>query len=153
VTESVRDSIVVDASPAAVMAVIRDFAAYPQWQAEVRSAEVLTRDAHGRGTTVRFLLDAKFLRTTLVLAYRHSDHELRWSLVEGDQLRRDDGSYALEELGDGRTRVEYALEVEPAVRLPALVRRTAARRLVDAALHAMRRRVESRPPPHQDATT
>jgi uncharacterized membrane protein len=149
VTDSVRESIVVDAPADAVMAVIGDFPAYPQWQAEVCSAEVLEADQAGRGTIVRFVLDALGLRTTLVLAYRYLDREasqgMRWTLVESDNVRRDDGAYTLEQLADGRTRMDYELSVEPAVPLPGFVRRAAAKRIVDAALRSMKRQVERGP--------
>ena len=37
-----RDSTVVEATPEAVMAVISDFSAYPEWSTSIRVAEVLS---------------------------------------------------------------------------------------------------------------
>ena len=51
-------SIVIDAPPAAIMAVIADFPAYPQWAASVKSAEVVSTRPDGRAEQVRFVLDA-----------------------------------------------------------------------------------------------
>jgi Polyketide cyclase / dehydrase and lipid transport len=51
-------SITVAASRADVMAVIADFASYPEWATGVRSAEVVASDGDGRASLVRFHLDA-----------------------------------------------------------------------------------------------
>jgi ribosome-associated toxin RatA of RatAB toxin-antitoxin module len=143
-SDAVSDRIVVRADPAAVMAVITDFAAYPQWQDEVTAAQVLEHDAQGRATRVRLALDARVLRGAMVLAYDYPDPAtLRWRLVESDLLRRNDGSYALADRGDGTTEVTYTLEVDPTVRLPGLLRRQAARRIADGALKGMKARVEA----------
>jgi ribosome-associated toxin RatA of RatAB toxin-antitoxin module len=143
-SDAVSDRIVVHAPPEQVLAVITDFAGYPSWQAEVRTAEVLERDAQGRGTRVRIALDAKVLKGSLVLAYDYPEPStVRWKLVESDLLRRNDGSYHLAGRGDGTTEVTYTLEVEPTVRLPGLVRRQAARRIAEGALKGMKARVES----------
>lgn len=140
--DSVRDSIVVDADADAVMDVIADFEAYPEWQDEIKDVEVLETDEDGWGTKVRFRVDAKIFSTDLVLSYTYTSDEMRWVLIEGDQVKRNDGVYHLEPLGDGRTRVTYELVVEPAIPMPGMLRRKAAKRIVDGALRGMRHRVE-----------
>jgi uncharacterized membrane protein len=143
VTEEVREHIVVHARPGAVMDTIVDFERYPEWQAEVQQVEVLEADEHGRATRVRFVVDARIVRATMVLAYSHAPGALRWRLVEGDQVRRNDGAYLLRERPDGTTDVTYLLRVEPAMAMPAVLRRSVARHIVDGALRGMKRRVEA----------
>src|SRR6516165_12690798 len=76
-------SITVAAPLAEVMAVIADFPAYPQWASAVRSTEVISRDGAGRGTQVRFQLDAGVIRDSYVLAYDwDGDTVVRWELAE-----------------------------------------------------------------------
>lgn len=141
---AVTDRIVVGAGPAAVLAVLTDIDAYPDWQDEVTAAEVLDRDDAGRPARVRMSLDARVLKGSLVLAYDYPDAAtMRWRLVESDLLRRNDGSYVLADRGDGTTEVTYTLEVDPTVRLPGILRRQAARRIADGALKGMKARVES----------
>lgn len=142
--DAVSDRIVVDAGPDAVLDVITDFAAYPQWQEEIREVEVLEADERGRGTRVRFFVDARLFRTRMVLAYDHADTSIAWHLVEGDQLRRNDGRYHLTDCGDGTTEVTYHLEIEPSVPVPGRLRRRAAQRIVEGALAGMKRRVEAK---------
>lgn len=143
VTEEVREHIVVHARPGAVMDTIVDFERYPEWQAGVQQVEVLEADEHGRATRVRFVVDARIVRATMVLDYSHAPGALRWRLVEGDQVRRNDGAYLLRERADGSTDVTYELQVEPAVAVPAVLRRSVARHIVDGALRGMKRRVEA----------
>lgn len=143
-SDAVSDSIVVEADPDMVMDVIADFEAYPEWQDEIKEVEVLARDNDGWGTEVRYVVDAKIFSMTYVLAYTYDDDAMHWTLVEGDQVRKIDGTYRLEEQGDGTTLVIYDLEVVPAISLPKMVRRQAAKRIVDSALKGMKRRVESK---------
>lgn len=142
-SEAVSESITVRADADAVMDVIADFETYPEWQDEIKAVEILETDDDGWGTRVHFTVDAKIFSMTYVLAYTYTDDAMHWTLVEGDQVRKIDGTYHLEELGDGSTRVTYDLEVVPAISLPKVVRRKAAQRIVDGALKGMKQRVES----------
>lgn len=142
-SESVRESVVVAADPDTIMDVIADFEAYPEWQEAFKEVEILETDDDGWATKVAFVLDAKLLRTSYTLAYRYTDTSMHWTLVEGEQVRALDGSYELTDLGDGTTRVTYELAVEPAFSVPKLLRRQAAQRVVDGALHDLAQRVEA----------
>jgi len=143
VADSVQDSIVVNADPDTVLDVVADFSSYPEWQDEMIEGAVLETGPDGRGTKARFVVDAKVARATLVLAYTYTPTSMSWKLVESDKLRRNDGSYVLEDLGDGRTKVTYALEVEVGVPMPGMMRRQAAKRIVDSGLKGLKSRVES----------
>jgi ribosome-associated toxin RatA of RatAB toxin-antitoxin module len=143
-SDAVRESIVVGADADTIMDVIADFESYPEWQGEMKEAEILESDADGWGTKVRYKVDAKVFSAEYVLAYTYADNELRWELVEGDQLRKNEGIYLLEEQGDGTTRVTYSLEVETSIPMPGMLRRKAAKKIVDGALKDMKRRVESK---------
>jgi len=58
----------IGAPRADVMAVIADFAAYPQWASAVQVAQELAQDASGRASRVRFTLDAGVIKDTYALA-------------------------------------------------------------------------------------
>ena len=142
-SEAVQDSIRVQAPPDAVMEVITDVGAYPDWQDEMKAAEVLERDEQGRPLRARLTVDAKVIKTTYTLAYAYDGTSMSWELWEGDQLEELSGAYRLADVGDGTTDVTYELTVTPKFRLPGLVRRQAAKRIVDGALKGMKRRVEA----------
>ena len=89
-------SIVIDAPPAEIMAVIADFPAYPKWAASVKSCEVLQAGADGRAKQVHFVVDAGVLRDDYVLEYDWvCDTVLSWQLTRGDMLKAMDGTYTL----------------------------------------------------------
>ena len=142
-TDVVNDSIVVNADPDSVMDVIADFDSYTQWQDEIKEVEILETDEDGWGTKVRFRVDAMIAQVNYVLAYTYEDNAMRWTMVEGDKVKRNDGSYELTDQGDGTTLVSYNLEVEPGIKVPSMVRKQAEKRIANAALKALKRRVES----------
>ncbi len=140
--EAVSDSVVVQADAAAVWDVIADFDAYPEWNDEIVEAQTLEVGEDGWGTRAWFRIDAGVLQAEVVLAYAYTDWSLRWWLEEGDKVRRNDGTYELDPREDGTTEVRYELEIEPRVRVPAVLRRQAARRIVARALEGMRHQAE-----------
>ena len=142
-TDVVNDSIVVNADPDSVMDVIADFDAYTDWQDEIKEVEILETDEDGWGTKVRFRVDAKIAQVNYVLSYTYEDAAMRWTMVEGDKVKRNDGSYELTDQGDGTTLVSYNLEVEPGIKIPSMVRKQAEKRIAHGALKALKRRVES----------
>src|SRR5690242_13226323 len=81
--DKTSSSTTIDVRRQAVMAVIADFAAYPQWASGVRAAEVVLRGPDGRPAQVRFTLDAGIIKDKYVLGYTwRDDDEVRWDLVE-----------------------------------------------------------------------
>jgi carbon monoxide dehydrogenase subunit G len=143
VAERASGRITVEAEPAAVMAVIADFPAYPDWASGIRRADVLAAGANGRAREVRFQLDAGVLRDEYTLAYEWAgDERVSWRLVDGRAQKSQRGSYRLEPV-DGGTDVHYELAIEAAVPMPGIVRRRAEKRIIDTALRGLKRRVEA----------
>ncbi|MFC8450171.1 SRPBCC family protein [Kitasatospora sp. NPDC057223] len=141
--EHTRASITIDATPAEVMAVIADFAAYPAWTGEVKEIEVLESDADGRGARVRLLLDAGAIRDEHVLAYTwDGDRQVGWTLVKSQMLRTLDGSYTLAPLAGGGTEVTYQLAVDVKIPMLGMIKRKAEKVIIDRALDGLKKRVE-----------
>jgi ribosome-associated toxin RatA of RatAB toxin-antitoxin module len=142
--ERAEGSTEIAAPSSAVMAVIADFEAYPDWVGNLEQVEVLARDRRGRGTRVAFRLKSPLGEQAYTLAYRYRprDAGVAWTYVEGT-LADLSGAYTLEAAGAAATRVTYQLEVELGMPLPGLVKRQAARQIVRSALSDLKRRVES----------
>jgi ribosome-associated toxin RatA of RatAB toxin-antitoxin module len=141
--EQTTSSIVIDATPAQVMAVIVDFEAYPAWAQGMKAAEVRTRDAEGRAETVHFELEAAPIKDSYTLAYTYDGTDvLRWTLAEGKMLRGMEGSYELSGAGSS-TEVVYKLSVDVAIPMIGLLRRKAEKVIIDTALKGLKKRVES----------
>ena len=137
--------IVIAAPRPAIMAVIADFAAYPQWASGVRAAEVLEQE-DGRASRVRFTLDAGPVKDTYVLGYDwDGDAAVRWHLDEaGSVVSAMDGGYLLADTGGG-TETTYELSVDIRIPMPGLLKRRAEKTIIDTALKGLKNQVESRP--------
>jgi len=137
-------SIVIDAAPASIMSVIADFPNYPTWAASVKSAEVVESAPDGRARRVAFALDAGVVRDEYELAYQWSgDERVDWTLVQGQMMRAQHGSYVLTETSPGRTEVTYSLTVDLIIPMLGLLKRKAERVVMDTALKELKRRVEA----------
>ena len=136
-------SIVIDATPEEIVAVIADFDAYPQWANGVKRTEVLETGADGRAAQVRFNIDQGPIKDEYVLAYDvWSTDRISWHLVKGQMQKSQEGSYALTPK-DGSTEVVYTLSVQLVVPMIGLFRRKAEKMIMDTALKELKRRVEN----------
>jgi ribosome-associated toxin RatA of RatAB toxin-antitoxin module len=141
--EQTTSSIVVDAPPEAVMAVIADFEAYPQWAQGMKAAEVLETGADGRGTQVHFDLEATPIKDSYTLAYVwKGEQSVTWTLVEGKMLKAMEGAYVLRPSGAG-TEVTYRLAVDISIPMIGMLKRKAEKVIIDTALKGLKKRVES----------
>jgi ribosome-associated toxin RatA of RatAB toxin-antitoxin module len=136
-------SIVIDAPPAAIMAVIGDFAAYPQWAGSVKATEVLSTGSDGRPAQVKFMLDAGPIKDEYVLDYTWSgDERVDWNLVRANMQKSQQGSYVLVPRG-GSTEVTYHLAVDLVIPMLGMLKRKAEKVIMDTALKELKKRVES----------
>jgi carbon monoxide dehydrogenase subunit G len=135
-------SIVIAAPPAAIMAVIGDFAAYPQWAGSVKSAEVLSTGPDGRAEQVTFKLDAGPIKDEYVLDYTWSgDERVDWTLVRASMQKSQQGSYVLVPRGES-TEVTYHLAVDLVIPMLGMLKRKAEKVIMDTALKELKKRVE-----------
>ena len=142
--EQTSSSIVVDAPPADVMAVIADFESYPEWAKGVQQAEVVEAGHGDRAEQVYFSLDVSPIKDEYTLSYVwDGDREVTWTLVEGNMLRMLDGAYTLLDRGDGSTEVTYRLALDVSIPLIGMLKRKGEKILIDAALKGLKKRVES----------
>lgn len=138
-------SITINAAPAAVMAVIADFDAYPQWAASVKSAQVTVPGPDGRPQQVAFKLDAGVLRDEYELSYEwQGEQKVSWTLIKAQMQKAQRGSYTLTPAGDG-TEVTYNLSVDLAIPMLGMLKRKAEKVVMDTALKELKKRVESTP--------
>jgi ribosome-associated toxin RatA of RatAB toxin-antitoxin module len=141
--EQTTSSIIVDATPAEVMAVIADFPAYPEWAQGMKQAEVVEEGPDGRAEQVHFELEAAPIKDSYTLAYDwQGDSAVQWNLVEGRMLKAMEGAYELRPSGDG-TEVTYRLAVEVSIPMIGMLRRKAEKVIIDTALKGLKKRVEA----------
>src|SRR6478672_2517553 len=109
-------SITINADPDAVMAVIADFEAYPEWTGAIKTVEITKPGSNGRAEQVKFMMDAGMLKDTyeLVYTWAKDGKSVSWDLVSGSLQRSQHGSYLLHPVGGG-TEVTYSLSIEPTI--------------------------------------
>jgi ribosome-associated toxin RatA of RatAB toxin-antitoxin module len=146
--ERTESSIVVNAPPARVLAVIKDFAAYPRWTGAVQQADVLATGGDGHPSSVRFVLDAGAIKDTYTLAYSwqvagSGAGTVSWTLTEAEKvLKALDGSYTLVDESPGATTVTYRLVVDVRIPMLGLLKRKAEKSIISTALQELKKRAE-----------
>jgi ribosome-associated toxin RatA of RatAB toxin-antitoxin module len=115
-------TVEVDAPPERCFEVAADIERAPGWQAALEDVEVLARDGEGRATSVDAEYDARVrtIRARLRFAY-DPPGAITWDQERGD-VKALHGWWRLEDLGGGRTRATYGLEVDPGRVLGLLLR-------------------------------
>jgi len=108
-----RASADIEAPIDAVWPVVQDVEQWADWQSTLGHVDTLARDADERVSRCEVQIDAKIQKIRLELAVSYdAPSRVSWRR-EGGDLKHMDGSWQLEDLGDGRTRATYALEVDP----------------------------------------
>jgi uncharacterized membrane protein len=145
-TDTSTQSIVINASPDEVAAVICDFPRYPEWVSATKSVEVLEEYEDGYASQVKFELDAGLVSDDYTLAYEYAEDisRIEWHLVEPSRMQKaQDGSYDLVDNGNGTVTVTYTLSVDLAIGMLGMFKRKAEKVIMDTALNELKRRVES----------
>jgi ribosome-associated toxin RatA of RatAB toxin-antitoxin module len=141
--DEATERIHVDAPPARCYEVASDYARYPEWAKDVKEVEILERDGDGRGQKVQYRMAAmgRSIRVIFDYDYGLAPDSFSWHLVEGDMLKRLDGTYDFDP-DDNGTRVTYSLTVEVGVPLPGFMKRRAAGLIIGNALKELKREAE-----------
>ena len=115
-------SVEIDAPIDRCFAIAADIEGAPKWQGSLKDVEVLSKDADGRAEVVNTKSDAKVKTVTTKLRFSYSEPtHIEWVQEKGD-VKSLRGWWDLEDLGEGRTRATYALEVDPGRMLGMLLR-------------------------------
>ncbi len=140
--DQASSSITIDADPEAVLAVIRDVEAYPEWTGGIARAEVLEA-GDGGPRKVSFAMSQSGVSDEYTLVYDWQPDGVSWTLDAPTKLQKSQqGSYALAPEGTS-TKVTYLLTMDLAIPMIGLLRRKAEKMIIDSALKELKKRVES----------
>ena len=104
----------VDAGVERCWAVVEDLERWPQWQQGLERVEVVERDDQGRPLVCDTVADAKITKVRCRVRVSYDQpHHLSFSRVESDDVDEMEGSWDLQEAGEGRTHAVYKLAVDP----------------------------------------
>jgi ribosome-associated toxin RatA of RatAB toxin-antitoxin module len=95
-----------------VWALVEDVEKAPDWQGGLKGLEALERDDQGRATLCESASDAKVRTVKSIVRFTYDGPtSLTWRQEKGE-MKSVEGSWTLEDLGDGRTHARYDLEVD-----------------------------------------
>jgi carbon monoxide dehydrogenase subunit G len=143
--DQTQGSIDINADPKAIMAVIEDYDAYPEWAGQIKKVEIRERDDDKRGKRVYYEVSQGPMKADYVLEYTYkpNDAGVSWIFVEGHGLRDLQGDYTLEPKGD-QTHVTYKAKVDITIPMIGMIKRKMEKLVIDTALKGLKKRVESR---------
>ena len=144
-TDLSKSLISIEAPIEAVQKALFELDKYPEWSAQIKSAEALARDDQGRITKVKMSIDAGMMKDRPVLDYDWSQapNKLSFSLDEADLLTSMDGVYTITAIDEDITEVTYELEVALSMPVPAMMRQKAEKATIDAALAQLKSYLEA----------
>jgi hypothetical protein len=144
-TDLSKSLISIDAPVEAVQKALFELDKYPEWSAQIKSAEAMARDDQGRITKVKMSIDAGMMKDRPVLDYDWSQapNKLSFSLDEADLLTGMDGVYTISAIDSDTTEVTYELGVSLSMPVPAMMRQKAEKATIDAALAQLKSHLEA----------
>lgn len=111
----VSKTVEVAAPAEAIMAIVADFEAYPQWNEEVKGAWVLHRYDDGRPSQLRIDAEVQGQSLTFIQAvYYPADGQIQTVLQQGDLFSKQEQLFAVVAMG-ATSLLTVDLEVETSV--------------------------------------
>ena len=143
-SELSKSTIVIEASLSDVQKTLTELDKYPDWSAQIKSAESLSTDDQGRITKVKMSIDAGMMKDRVVLDYDWSQapEKIIFSLDEADLLTSMDGAYTFKSIDSDTTEVTYELGVSLSMSIPDMMRKKAEKATIDAALAQLKTHLE-----------
>jgi hypothetical protein len=132
--------VVIEATPAEIMAVLFDLEHLTEWSEAHQEVEVLERDAEGHPKRARQVVRIVGINDEQVLDYTVHNDGVSWTLVNSQQQRSQHARYTLTPQGDS-TLVRFDLTVDLLVPLPGFLIKKGAKGLLEMATGGLRKRV------------
>jgi ribosome-associated toxin RatA of RatAB toxin-antitoxin module len=138
-------TIEVGVSPEKFFDVIADVGSYPRFLAKLGMVSVQIDQDQGDVKIVTHAVKKLGKTVSYTLRYQlDKPKKLSWTLVKGQMMSQNTGSWALEEAGEGRTRATYTIEAKFGMLVPkSLVKLMISRELPDM-LAAFKEEAEGR---------
>jgi ribosome-associated toxin RatA of RatAB toxin-antitoxin module len=138
-------TIEVNVDPKKFFKVVTDYQSYPEFlngqglrrvtiNKDEGDIKIVTQEVELMGFKVAY---------TLRMVEDKARQQISWSLVKGQLMSRNNGSWKIEKLGPGRSRVTYSLELKLGSLIPSILTTKVAATQLPAMLNAFKRRAES----------
>ena len=143
-SEFSKSTVLIEASLSDVQQALTELDKYPDWSAQIKSAESLSTDDQGRITKIKMSIDAGMMKDRVTLDYDWSQapEKIIFSLDEADLLTSMDGAYTFKSIDSDTTEVTYELGVSLSMSIPDMMRKKAEKATIDAALAQLKSHLE-----------
>ncbi len=131
----------IDAPPDVIMEALADMDAVPSWSSVHKRVEVIDKHPDGRPHHVKVTISVTGIHDTEMLEYHWGPDWMVWDAKKTAQQRGQHGEYTLTREGYDKTRVRFAITVEPFAPLPEFWVNRARKKILHAALEGLRERV------------
>ena len=133
-------SILIDVPADKLYEVIADFGKYAEFLPEVKKTEV---KSEGAAQIVTYTIDIKATKITYTLKHTGTKPDnLHWTLIKGDFMKVNDGTWTLKSLPDGRTEATYEIELKLGALVPSFIEKALAEQGLPALLENFKKRAE-----------
>jgi ribosome-associated toxin RatA of RatAB toxin-antitoxin module len=132
----------VDADAAAIMAIVADFEAYPQWNEAVKGAWVLARYDDGRPSQLRLDTEVQGMPGTYIQAvYYPGPNQIQTVMQQGDLFDKQEQLFSVVQVGN-KSLLTVDLDVEPSMPVPAPMVKMLLNNVLDALAENLKKRAE-----------
>ncbi|MCX7944760.1 MAG: SRPBCC family protein [Deltaproteobacteria bacterium] len=105
----VKSEIIIECSKDHFLDIVWNFKEYPKFLKEVKSVDV--KELGEGECEVTYEIDLiKRIRYTLKM--KRLPNRIEWTFVRGDMMKDNKGSWEVEELGDGKIKVIYQVDIK-----------------------------------------
>lgn len=135
-------TLLIDASPEALFAVVTDLDSYPEWLTDVKEVEILGTTPDGFPTASTMRVDVSIRVVTYILDYEYDyPQRVSWRSRPGGDVKLIEGSYEFLPTTDGSTEVVYQLAIDPGFPVPGFLVKRAAKHITRQALDGLAEQV------------
>ena len=139
---SIREEVVVPATPDECFAAMTDYERLPQWQRAVSRCTVLERDEQGRGSVVEYEIDAKVKCVRYRLRQVYDEPRMLGSEYLGGDFREMHGAWYFEPGGADATQVTLELAIDPGRWVPRPIARVVEHAVAHRAVQDLERHMQ-----------
>jgi len=124
-----------DVSADKIYQVLTNYESYPDFMDGVKSVNVLSRDGSKAEVEYNINIIKKF--SYILTSEEIENKKVAWSFASGDLFSSNNGSWELNDNGDGSTEVKYTIDIDFKVKVPGMI----SRKLVASNLPSMMKSV------------
>jgi hypothetical protein len=144
VAVQVSGEVVIDAPPDVILEALADVGSVPLWSSVHKKAEVIDTYPDGRPHHVKVTIKVIGPADHELLEYHWGPDWLVWDATKTVQQHGQHVEYTLQREGEARTRVHFAVTMEPAAPYPEFLINRARKKVIKAATEGLRDFVMSR---------